>query len=178
MDYANPTKNRKHVNVWARFHICDCVCDNQMLQNGSLHVVIGVNQTNCTKKWKTCNVWAWFYMYDCVWQNEWLNPEFWIQPSDLSVQSGFPKVRRWEGCQKQIDIAFGCCIYGISDLGIAGTHSQLCIANYKYRKKTIIWIGLLIRHAHTHIWQIFISKRHLPEWNHGIKMLIIQNYHN
>jgi len=25
------------------------------------------------------------------------------------------------------------CVYGISALGAAGTHSQLCIADYKYR---------------------------------------------
>jgi len=48
-----------------------------------------------------------------------------------------------------MDVAFrfACCVYGISALGIAGTHRQLCIADYKYSqaagKKKIfkIWLA-------------------------------------
>ena len=32
------------------------------------------------------------------------------------------------------NIAYTCSVCGISALGVAGTHSQLCIADYKYRK--------------------------------------------
>ena len=35
--------NGKRVNVWAWFHVCNCVCNLQMRQNGSLHVAIYVN---------------------------------------------------------------------------------------------------------------------------------------
>ena len=51
-----------------------------------------------------------------------------------------------------------CRICGILALGIADPHSQLCITDYKYRKAAgifLILIGLLNRHAHTHIWWIF-----------------------
>jgi len=47
MRYANlnVTTNGKHVDAQAWFHMCNCVCDLQMRQNGSLHVVIGPNWT-------------------------------------------------------------------------------------------------------------------------------------
>ena len=43
MGYVNTAINGPHVNNC--FHMCDCVCYLQMRQNGSLHVVIGVNRT-------------------------------------------------------------------------------------------------------------------------------------
>jgi len=61
---------------------------------------------------------------------------------------------------------FTCCIYRILALGLVGTHSHLSITDYKYRytaRKTDYLIGLLIRHAHTPIWWIFVSKGHLPQ---------------
>ena len=35
--------NGKHVNALARFHICVCVCNLHMLQNGLLYLAIRVN---------------------------------------------------------------------------------------------------------------------------------------
>jgi len=73
------------------------------------------------------------------------------------------KVRGMSETQGYCNVRFACSVYMELGLSIAGTHSQPCIVDYKYRyaagKKDFL-IGLLIWHGHTHI---FISKRHLPE---------------
>jgi len=62
------------------------------------------------------------------------------------------------------NIAYACSICGILALGIAGTHRQLCITDYKYRKAAgkkhyFNWF------AHqAFAYTIFVSKGHLPEW--------------
>jgi len=75
-------------------------------------------------------------------------------------------VRRWERSAETHGYRICIHICVISALGVAGTHSHHCIADYNYRNaagKTINLVDLLIRHMHTHIWGIFTSKRELCE---------------
>jgi len=62
---------------------------------------------NATKKME--NVRAWFHMSAPC--SDWY--KFWIQPSDSSVQAGFLKKNRSEGCPKHMDVAYAYHVYGI-----------------------------------------------------------------
>ena len=72
-------------------------------------------------------------------QNGWLNQYFYdpvvnflIQPSNSSVQAGFPKKigKQVRGVSKthgyrNVAYAFACCLHLHLALGVAGTHRQL-----------------------------------------------------
>jgi len=60
--------------------MCNCVCDLRMRQNGTLHVEIGPNWT--FSDWSKLEV---------------LIQNVTNQPSDSSVQAGFPEENRSEG---------------------------------------------------------------------------------
>ena len=72
------------------------------------------------------------------------------------------KVRRVSETQEyhNVTYTFAYHVYGISALGIAGTHSQLCIVDSKYRyiagKKKF---NQLAHHACTHIYGEFSSQK-------------------
>ena len=78
--YMNPIKNGKHVNVRAWFHMRDCMWF-----------------PNATKRTPPCSDW-----YECESDGQiyifmtWF-VTVWIQPSDSSVQAGFPKKNRSQG---------------------------------------------------------------------------------
>ena len=91
-------------------------------------------------------------------QIAWCNDPIWVSRQAFSRKIG-KKVRGVSETHGYHNVA--CGIYGIWALGIAGIHSQLCIADYKYRYtagKNDFLIGLLIRHVHIHIWWVFVSK--------------------
>jgi len=117
------------------------------------------------KKWKTYKCTSMIlYVWPHMQQNGWLNQYFYdpvvnflIQPSNSSVQAGFPKKigKQVRGVSKtheyhNVAYAFGfaCCLHLHLVLGVAGTHRQLWIMDYKYRylanfhlKKALVWIG-------------------------------------
>ena len=50
--------NEKHVNVRAWFHMCDCVCDLRMRQNGLLHRSIGGCECESDDWIHVCTTWV------------------------------------------------------------------------------------------------------------------------
>jgi len=90
----------------------NCLCDFRIWQNAPLHVTIGANANQTVES----------TFYEVV--------TFWIQPSDSSVQTGFPKKNRSQskGCQ-QMDTAIShtllqCRIHGIPVLSRYSTRGM------------------------------------------------------
>jgi len=73
ISHANPTKNGIHLNIRMWFHMCN------LRQNRSFHVAIGMNWTVESRS---------------LWPGV---VNFWIELSDSSIQTGFPKKNILEG---------------------------------------------------------------------------------
>jgi len=115
------------------------------------YVRLGMRILNATKRIAPCTGWLNLFFTTQV-------LKFWIQLSNSSIYAGLPKKNRSE-----------------SERGVQYTwilHCRICIQIWmprildfrsRWQEKTIFLIGLLIRHAHTDILQMFVSKRYLPE---------------
>jgi len=128
----------------------------------------------CEQKWKTCkrticDFWMWQNrsLYVAIGANWMVESRICRKILDSSVQAGM-KVRGVSEINENCNVTFVCCVCGISALDIAGTHRQLCIANYMYRYASgkNYYFNWFAHQACTHtlIWLIFVSKGHLSKW--------------
>jgi len=152
--FSKKNKSKSEMGVWSTW-IPQChICYHNVAYTCHVYGISVLSQDSiCAmriRQWKTCkSTSVILYVQPCMRPKGQLNPEiyyqviiFWIQPSNSSVQI-FPrkkKVRSSKGCPKHMGyhnvaytFGFTCCTYGISALGLAGTHCQLCIADHRYR---------------------------------------------